>query len=77
MKSLPEASISPAELQERIEFVKYLTDFLVQFTKTAETMKLNQLAYFLSMAALESRDSLTALDTKSGEAGLGNGAIAA
>jgi hypothetical protein len=59
MKSLPETTLdSPTQVIESTEFLQYLSQFLVQFTRMAEAQNLHQIAYFLSMAALETHDHL-------------------
>jgi hypothetical protein len=61
MDKQPEAFPTLAEDHDRIEFLKYLTDFLTQFTRRAEALSLKEIAYFLSMASLASHDLLAKL----------------
>jgi hypothetical protein len=66
MKTMPQAPAEmPAEFPSRVAFLRYLSDFLAQFTRTAESHELHQVAYFLSMAALESADHLAKLQAES------------
>lgn len=59
-------SATPEQIQGRITFLHYISDFLNQFTGTAEKLELNQMAYFLSMAALEASDQLARLQKQTG-----------
>jgi hypothetical protein len=66
MNAMPEtAFIAPADLESRTAFVQYLSDALVQFTRMAESLELNQIAYFLSMAAIETSDYLGVIEAES------------
>jgi hypothetical protein len=40
-----------------------MSDFLNQFTRSSEALNMHQVAYFLSMAAIESADFLEKLES--------------
>jgi hypothetical protein len=63
MQALPEASITTLpDLDASIPHLQYLADFLMQFTRSSESLNLHQVAYFLSMAAIETNELLQKLN---------------
>jgi hypothetical protein len=72
MNQVPENSSSSTGLQDRLEFLQYLSDFLTQFIRKAEALSLHEIAYFLSMASLASHDLLAKLAEEDIEAALKN-----
>jgi hypothetical protein len=63
MQALPEALItSQPDLDASIPHLQYLGEFLMQFTRSSEALNLHQVAYFLSMAAIETSELLHKLN---------------
>jgi hypothetical protein len=61
MMNSKDTSTSRAEIERRIAFLNYLSDFLQEATHMSEALKLRQVAYFLSMAKVETNDQLAAM----------------
>ena len=52
-----------SEVHAKIAFLQFSSDFLAQFTRKSEDLRLRQLGYFLSMAAMEAAEMLQKLQT--------------
>lgn len=64
MNPLPRKEIYSclSDIDSRIAFLNYTSDFLKYSTETSNGLKLTQVAYFLSMATLEVMDQLSKLE---------------
>jgi hypothetical protein len=54
-----ENTIQIRQMQGKIDFLHYVSELLIEIAKKSSSHDLRQLEYFLSMAAIESSDSLT------------------
>jgi hypothetical protein len=74
IKVMTEATQAPANTESdfhaRMAFLNFSSDFLVQFTRKAEILKLSQMAYFLSMAAMEATETLRTMQAQLETTGL-------
>jgi hypothetical protein len=65
MTVAPQTPAHPhSDIHAKIAFLNFSSDYLVQFTRHAEALKLNQLAYFLSMAAMDATETLRTLQAQ-------------
>jgi hypothetical protein len=80
INSMTAATQTPAPLDSdvnaKIAFLNFSSDFLAQFSRKAEVLKLGQLAYFLSMAAMDSTETLRTLQAQPDASGLATAALA-
>lgn len=62
MKNGNESAVATVtDKEQMLAFLKFLSEFLLQFTRKAEALSMHQTAYFLSMAAADTSDTLNKL----------------
>ncbi len=51
-------TIAEIRFQQKIDFLRYISDLLIELANTSSIYNIRQVEYFLSMAAIEASDSL-------------------